>query len=85
MMIRQSKIRRLLDAISQFFNVLIFDGEANHSISGDSYRYNRKLLIKIINFIFSPWEKDHCKSAHEKDVMLACKLCKEALNINTKN
>ena len=77
---RQSKIQRILDAISQLFNVIIFDGDANSSISGDSYKYNIKWRIKIIDSIFSPWQKDHCKSAYEKDVMLAYMLIEEHEN-----
>lgn len=74
---RQSRIQRTLDAISQLLNVIIFDGDANSSISGDSYKYNIKWRMKIIDFIFSPWQKDHCKGAYEKDVMLAYMLINE--------
>ena len=72
---QQSRLRRLGDALSQFFNVLIFNGEANHSISGDAYRFNRVWLIKILDLLFSPLEKEHCKNAHLKDIRLACELC----------
>jgi hypothetical protein len=74
---RQSRIQRILDAISQLFNVIIFDGDANASISGDSYKYNIEWRMKVIDFIFSFRDKDHCKSAYEKDVMLAYMLIEE--------
>lgn len=74
---RQSRIRRILDATSQLFNVIIFDGEANNSISGDAYRFKRERLRKFVDFLFSPWEKEHCRLAYEKDVYYACQLCKQ--------
>ena len=36
-----SRLIRLGDALSQFFNVLIFNGDSNYSISGDAYRFRR--------------------------------------------
>lgn len=74
---RQTRFERFLDSLSQMFNVLIFNGDANSSISGDSYKYNIRWRIRIIDFIFSPWQKDHCKGAYQKDVMLAYMLIEE--------
>lgn len=74
---RQSWFRRVLDAISQVLNVIIFNGDANSSISGDSYRYNIRWRMKIIDLIFSPFEKNHCKLAYEKDVALAYSFIQE--------
>ncbi|MDV7395907.1 hypothetical protein RZS08_31235, partial [Arthrospira platensis SPKY1] len=65
---------RLGDAISQFFNVLLFNGDPNHSISGDAWRFKREHLRKTIDFLFSPFEKDHCYMAHLHDVRKASKL-----------
>ena len=62
------RLIRLGDAASQFFNVLIFGGDPNYSISGDAYRFNREPLRTIIDWLFSPFEKDHCRRAHEHDV-----------------
>ncbi len=58
---------RLGDAVSQFFNVLIFDGDPNYSISGDAFRLRRHRLRRVIDALFSPWESDHCRLAYEND------------------
>lgn len=58
---------RLGDAASQFFNVLIFDGDPNYSISGDAYRLGRHRLRRVIDCLFAPWERDHCRLAYEND------------------
>lgn len=73
-----SRLIRLGDAASQFFNVLIFNGDPNYSISGDAYRFKRTTLVKIIDKLFSRWEQDHCRKAYEHDVTKAEKLLEEA-------
>lgn len=60
----------LWSASSQFFNVLLFLGHPNESISGRSYREPWPLAYKIINRVFF-WQKDHCKSAYLNDVKWA--------------
>jgi hypothetical protein len=70
---------RLGDALSQFFNVLVFNGDPNYSISGDAYRYKREWLVTILDKLFSRWESDHCRKAYEHDVAKAEKLLQEAL------
>jgi len=72
-----SRLIRLGDATSQWFNVLIFNGDSNHSISGDAYRFRRERLRKFIDWLASPWEKDHCKVSYENDVSKAAKLLAE--------
>jgi len=62
---------RLGDAASQFFNVMLFNGDSNHSISGDAYRFKRHCLRDVIDWMFSPFEEDHCKTAYENDVLKA--------------
>jgi len=69
---------RLGDAASQFLNVLIFNGDPNHSVSGDAYRFNRRRLMRLLDWAFSPFESDHCRKAHEHDIQKACRLCTEA-------
>ena len=65
---------RLGDAVSQFFNVLIFNGDPNYSISGDAYRLRRDWLRAIIDVLF--WfDPDHCRQSHLHDLRKACKLC----------
>jgi hypothetical protein len=68
---------RLGDATSQFLNVLLLNGDPNHSISGDAWRFNRKRTQKVLDFLFWPFEKDHCYKAHLHDVRKATKLSQE--------
>lgn len=65
------------DALSQLFNVLLFSGDSNYSISGDAYRYGREPLRQWIDAVFSPWEHDHCRLAYENDVAKARALINE--------
>ena len=75
-----SRLVRLGDAVSQFFNVLIFNGDPNHSISGDAYRFGRYRLAAFIDWLFSPFESDHCRNAHINDLEKARRLlCESAL------
>lgn len=69
-----SRLIRLGDAASQFFNVLIFNGDPNHSISGDAYRFGRYRLAAFIDWRFSLFEEDHCLRAHLHDVEKARRL-----------
>jgi len=69
-----SRLIRLGDTISQFLNVLIFDGDSNHSVSGDAYRFKRERLRRFIDWMFSWFESDHCRKAHEHDVRKAKQL-----------
>jgi hypothetical protein len=62
---------RLFDALSQFGNVLLFNGDPNYSISGEAYRKNRVWLRRFIDFVLSPFEDDHCRLAYENDVRKA--------------
>lgn len=62
------------DALSQFLNVLIFNGDPNYSISGDAYRFNRVWLRRFIDWLFSPFEADHCRTAYLNDIDKARRL-----------
>ena len=73
---------RLGDATSQFFNVLLYNGDPNHSISGDAYRFKREKLRARIDWVFArlPFglaEEDHCRKAYENVVTKAGKLLAE--------
>lgn len=72
-----SRLIRLGDAVSQFANVLIFNGDPNHSISGDAYRFRRTRLAAIIDAVFRPFEADHCRQAYINDVKKARRLLDE--------
>jgi hypothetical protein len=66
-------LMRAGDAASQFINVVIFFGDnANESVSGRAYRCSDfwawKWLMKTIDFIASPLEKDHCLKSYEADL-----------------
>lgn len=73
-----SRLTRAGDAISQILNVIIFNGDPNFSICGDAYRYKRHRLRRLIDWIASPFEVDHCRKAHENDVAKARRLIEEA-------
>lgn len=72
-----SRLTRVGDAISQILNVIIFNGDPNYSICGDAYRYKRERLRRVIDWIASPMEKDHCRTAYENDVAKARRLVAE--------
>jgi hypothetical protein len=78
-----SRFTRLGDAISQFLNVLLFNGDPNHSVSGDAYRYKRARLQRFIDYLFSPWEDNHCKNSYEHDVSKASRLLREQIGRET--
>lgn len=69
----KSYILRLMIAIDQFFNVLILNGDEDHTISGkvgyraiNSDKKRWKYAEKIINTLF--WfDKDHCRNSIEYD------------------
>lgn len=72
-----SRLHRLADAISQVLNVLIFNGEANHSVSGDAYRLGRARLESFIDRAFALIEDHHCYKSHMADVERAQRLLEE--------
>lgn len=74
-MITESRLARFGDALSQVGNVLLFNGNPNHSISGDAYRYNRPRWMALANWLFR--DPEHCRKAHLKDVYMAWKLTSE--------
>lgn len=66
-----SRLNRLGDAISQFGNVLLFNGDPNYSISGEAYRKKREWLRRLIDALFARWEAEHCRTAYLNDVQKA--------------
>jgi hypothetical protein len=75
---RPSRLIRLGDALSQFFNVLIFNGDANYSISGDAHRFKRLGLERFIDLLFSSFETNHCERAYWADVARAYSIVEES-------
>ena len=66
--------RRLIkigDALSQLANVAFLPSHrettANESISGRAHRCGW-WVERFIDWLFRPWERDHCRKAHEKDI-----------------
>lgn len=68
---------RLIDATSQWFNVLLFNGEANYSISGDAHRLHRPRLRAFIDALMAPFEADHCRNAYLADIARALRLLEQ--------
>lgn len=70
---------KLFDALSQVLNVLLFNGEANYSLSGDAYRFKRKWLMWLFDwFFYVLWqESDHCYHSYYNDVKRAGELLAE--------
>jgi hypothetical protein len=64
---RRHYIYRVLDAASQFMNVLFLNGDPNESISARVWRLGLYRAVKIINKLFF-WQKNHCKAAYENDL-----------------
>ena len=78
-----SYLLRVGDALSQLLNVLVFLSEnPNESLSGRSYRMRRKWfwgkMLIVIDFLFLPFQKEHCRKSHENDVRRASILLKES-------
>lgn len=74
---------RVGDGLSQLANVVIFFGDnPNESVSGRSFRQKHywfwgKMLL-LIDFLFLPFQKEHCRKSHENDVRRASILLKES-------
>ena len=71
---RKSKAFKLLISIDQFFAVLLLNSHEDQTISGHvghkamtTGKRRYKIAEKVINFIFSPWEQDHCRASIEWD------------------
>ena len=69
-LVRPSLPVRALDACSQLANVLLLNGDANESISGRAYRCGWFRTERAINALLF-WEPDHCRLAHQADVLRA--------------
>jgi len=66
------------DALSQLVNVALLPGHrqttANESISGRAHRMGWRRVERVIDLVFSPLEREHCKKAHESDIDRAIRL-----------
>ena len=60
------------DALSQLANVILFNGNANESISGGAWR-TQSCFVPFIDALFF-WKDDHCKHAYFNDIEYAKQL-----------
>ncbi len=76
-----SRLYKIGDALSQLVNVALLpmhhETTANESISGRAYRCGWRRTEAVINWLFSPWETDHCRKAFEADRLRAEKTLQE--------
>lgn len=76
-----SRLVKIGDALSQLCNVAFLPNHRsttpNESISGRAYRMGWIRTQMVIDFIFSPFEKNHCKTAYLNDIARARKLLDE--------
>lgn len=75
---------RIGDALSQLFNVILFNSKnPNESISGRSWRLRHDFLWGkmrlIIDWLASPFEEDHCQKSHEADIARARNLLRKEM------
>ena len=71
---KKSKMFKTLILIDQMIAVWIFNTHEDQTISGHvgykAFTTKQKKYLrmeKVINFLFSPWEKNHCYNAIEWD------------------
>ena len=72
------RIIKIGDALSQLVNVALLPTHrsttANESISGRAHRMGWRRVERVIDLVFSPIEREHCKKAHESDIDRAIRL-----------
>ena len=73
---------RIGDATSQLLNVMfLLSQNPNESISGRCYRMRHKkqwkIAMTVIDFLFSPFEQQHCQKAYDNDVAWCATLIKD--------
>lgn len=68
---------RLLAVCSQGFNVLLFRGHQNDTISSRCHREQRHGAQRVIDGVLKPFEADHCRKSHENDIAWAQALIKD--------
>jgi hypothetical protein len=73
--------QRLGDATSQWFNVALFAGMPDESLSGRSWRSRDRTLWRVVGRIANTLFRDpeHCRLAYEQDLERARLRCRETL------
>jgi hypothetical protein len=73
-----SRLYKVGDALSQLVNVALLPNHrqtnANESISGRAHRLGWSKTERFIDWLFSPWEQDHCRLSYEADLKRAQEL-----------
>lgn len=81
-----SRLLKIGDALSQLVNVMLLPNHRhttpNESISGRAHRCGWKRTERVIDWLFSPWEKNHCKASYEADIQRALDLVYQAQSRN---
>ncbi len=69
------RLYKIGDALSQLCNVAFLPEHesttANESISGRVHRCGWRHTESLINLLFSPWKREHCRLSYEADVARA--------------
>ena len=65
------------DALSQLANTLLLAGDHNEPISGCAYRCGWRRTEAIIDWLFLPFQANHCLKAYANDVERARRLLAE--------
>lgn len=58
---------RILISLDQFLNVAILNGNPDETVSSHCWRHQHKRMIRFIDWVFSPWEQNHCQNSFEAD------------------
>ena len=70
-----SRLYKIGDALSQLVNVALLPNHrqtnANESVSGRAHRCGWSRTERVIDWLFSPFEKDHCRKSYEADKIRA--------------
>jgi hypothetical protein len=75
------RLIKIGDALSQLANVAFLprhrETTANESISGRAHRCGWR-VERFIDWLFAPWESNHCRRAYEADLHRAQQLVNQA-------
>lgn len=65
---------RVLISIDQLINVVVCNGEPDETMSSAAWRMERDkrfwgFMRPVIDWMFSPWEKQHCWNAYKVELV----------------
>lgn len=77
-----SRFHKIGDALSQLVNVALLprhhETTPNESVSGRAHRQRWTKVERFIDWLFSPWEDEHCRKSYEADLRRAAQTLREA-------